>query len=62
MSTPVYQVLFEPDEDNWLVVSVPSVQGCRTCARSVEQGLERIREALTLFVEEPFELEVIEKK
>lgn len=39
-------------EPGWWVVTVPAVRGCRTQARTIEQGLYRIREALALFVDD----------
>jgi predicted RNase H-like HicB family nuclease len=46
-----YVVRFERSEPGWWHVSVPSVPGCHTQARSLQQGRARIREALGLFVE-----------
>lgn len=45
-----FTVVFEKDEDEWWSVSVREVKGCRTQAKTIEQGLRRIREALSLFV------------
>jgi predicted RNase H-like HicB family nuclease len=39
-------VRFEKDEGDWWHISIPELQGVHTCATSIEQGLERIREAL----------------
>jgi predicted RNase H-like HicB family nuclease len=45
-----YVARFERDEDDWWVVHVDGVQGCHTQARTIQQGKERIREALSLFI------------
>jgi predicted RNase H-like HicB family nuclease len=45
-----YVARFERDEDNWWVVDVEGVRGCHTQARTIQQGKERIREALGLFI------------
>jgi predicted RNase H-like HicB family nuclease len=46
-------VRFEAEGDGWLVVSVPELQGCHTQARSIEEGHERIREAIALVLDLP---------
>ncbi len=48
-----YTVRFEPDEDGWLFVSVPELPGCHTQARTIDEGCERIREALALVLDLP---------
>ncbi len=47
-----YRVVYERDEDGWWVASVPSVQGCHTQGRSINEARERIREALGLFIKD----------
>lgn len=47
-----YQVTFERDDSGRWVAEVPSVPGCYTQGRTIEQARERIREALGLFVGE----------
>lgn len=47
-----YVARFERDEDGWWVVSIDGVQGCHTQGRTIEQGTERIREALSLYIGE----------
>jgi predicted RNase H-like HicB family nuclease len=47
-----YTVIYERDEDGWWVASVRGVRGCRTQGRSIAEARRRIREALSLFVEE----------
>lgn len=47
-----FTIVFEQDEDGWWAISVPEVPGCRTQAKTIEQGLRRIKEGLALFVTE----------
>ncbi len=45
-----YQVELERDEEGWWVASVPAVPGAHTQGRSIAQAMNRIREALSLWV------------
>jgi len=45
-----YTVVFEQDESGAWIASVPSVPGCHTYGRSLNEARKRIREALSLFV------------
>lgn len=47
-----YTVRYEQDEAGWWVASVQGVRGCHTQGRSIRQAEERIREALSLFVDD----------
>lgn len=47
---PKYVARFERGKDGWWVVDVDGVQGCHTQARTIAQGKERIREALSLYI------------
>lgn len=44
-------VVIERDEDGFLVASVPSLPRCHTQARSLDELMERVREAIALCVE-----------
>lgn len=44
-------VLVERDRDGSYVASVPSLKGCHTQARSLDELMERIREAAELCLE-----------
>lgn len=46
-----YAVKYERDESGWWIASVPSVKGCHTQGRTIEEARRRIREALGLFVD-----------
>jgi len=45
-----YRVTLERDEDGWWIADVPDVPGCHTQGKTIRQAMERIREALSLFV------------
>jgi predicted RNase H-like HicB family nuclease len=53
---------FERDEDGWWVVDIEGVQGCHTQARTIAQGKERIREALSLYIGESANTVEIEER
>jgi predicted RNase H-like HicB family nuclease len=53
-----YQVELERDEAGWWVASVPSVPGAHTQGRSIEQAMNRIRQALRLWVSDADEAEL----
>jgi predicted RNase H-like HicB family nuclease len=44
-------VLVERDRDGFYVASVPTLKGCHTQARSLDELMERIREAAKLCLE-----------
>lgn len=44
-------VLIEQDEDGWYVATVPDIQGCHTQGKTVQEVLERIKEAIELCLE-----------
>lgn len=43
-----FLVVVERDEAGYLVASVPSLKGCHTQARSLDELVERIKEAIGL--------------
>lgn len=44
-------VIIERDEEGWLVGSIPEIPGCQTQARTLDELMERIREAAELCLE-----------
>jgi predicted RNase H-like HicB family nuclease len=46
-----YHVIIERDSDGFYVASVPALPGCHTQARSLDELSERIKEAITLYLE-----------
>ena len=47
-----FSVIIEQDSDGTYVASVPALRGCHTQGTSLDQVMERIREAVALCVEE----------
>ena len=47
----VYTIIIEKDEDGYFVGSIPSLPGCHTQAKSVDQLIERMEEAIALWLE-----------
>lgn len=46
-----FTVLIEQDEDGIYVVKVPDIVGCYTQGKTVEQAMERIKEAIQVCLE-----------
>jgi predicted RNase H-like HicB family nuclease len=46
-----YVVVIERDEEGWYVGTVPSLQGCHTQAKTLDELTERIKEAILLCLE-----------
>jgi predicted RNase H-like HicB family nuclease len=46
-----FDVVIERDEDGYYVASVPQIHGCHTQARSLDEVMQRIREATELCLE-----------
>ena len=46
-----YDVVVERDVDGFYVASVPALRGCHTQARSLDELMSRIREAIELCLE-----------
>jgi predicted RNase H-like HicB family nuclease len=47
-----FNVVIERDSEGWLIASVPSLQGCHTQARSFDELDIRIRETISLCLED----------
>ena len=52
MAAKSYRVIYERDESGWWVATVPSIPGCLTQGKNLDQARRRIREALSLYVDE----------
>ena len=50
-ATREFNVVVERDEAGWYVASVPALPGCHTQARSLDEVMERVREAVQLCLE-----------
>ena len=46
----VYTIVIEKDEEGWFVGHAPALPGCHTQARSIDQLMERMAEAVTLWL------------
>jgi predicted RNase H-like HicB family nuclease len=46
-----FDVVIERDADGYYVASVPALRGCHTQARSLDELMSRVREAIELCLE-----------
>lgn len=46
-----FDVVIERDSEGYYVASVPALRGCHTQARSLDDLMERVREAIELCLE-----------
>ena len=51
MEMQTFLVLIEQDEDGIYVAKVPDIPGCYTQGKTIEQVMERIREAIQVCLE-----------
>jgi predicted RNase H-like HicB family nuclease len=54
MATPSpreFDVVIEQDSEGYFVATVPALRGCHTQARSLDELMERIKEAIALCLE-----------
>ena len=49
--TKEFDVIVERDAEGFYVASVPALRGCHTQAKSLDELLERVREAIALCLE-----------
>lgn len=47
-----YSVIIERDTDGFYIASVPELSGCHTQARSIDELMVRIKEVISLALEE----------
>jgi predicted RNase H-like HicB family nuclease len=45
-----FNVVIERDEEGWLVATVPALPGCHTQARTQDELLRRVKEAIRLHI------------
>ncbi len=55
-----FSVLVEKDEDGYYVATVPTLPGCHTQARSLDDLLERTKEAIEAYLEAEKDIEIAE--
>ena len=58
MEAKEFTVLIERDEDGYYVGEVIELPGCFTQAKTIEELMKRIREAIALYLEEVGEVEI----
>ncbi len=46
-----FTVVIERDEDGYLIGSVPELEGCHTQARTLDELIKRVKEAISLYLE-----------
>jgi predicted RNase H-like HicB family nuclease len=46
-----FDVIIERDAEGYYVATVPALRGCHTQARSLDELIERVREAIALCLE-----------
>jgi len=46
-----FVVLIEQDPSGWFVAKVPDIQGCYTQGKTVDQALNRVKEAIRVCME-----------
>jgi len=51
MTKEKFSVFIERDEDGFFVASVPQLPGCHTQAKTMDGLLDRVREAIMLYLE-----------
>ena len=47
-----FNVVIERDEEGYYVASVPALAGCHTQARSLDDLIERVREAIAVWLDD----------
>ena len=52
--------MVEKDEDGYLVATVPTLPGCHTQARSMDDLLERVKEAIEAYLEAEKDVDISE--
>jgi len=55
-----FSVLVEKDEDGYYLATVPALPGCHTQARSLDDLLERTKEAIEAYLEAEKDIETAE--
>ena len=56
-----YTVVIEKDEDEWYVSEVVELPGCHTQGKTVDQLLERTKEAIKAYLETNDPVEITEQ-
>jgi len=59
--TKKFTLIIEKDEDGWLVSEVVELPGCHTQAKTMDQLLERTKEAIRAYLAEDENFELSEQ-
>ena len=46
-----FRALFERDEDGWIIVECPALDGCFTQGKDMKEAVEMIKDAMQLMIE-----------
>lgn len=46
-----FTVVIERDEEGWLVATVPSLPGCHTQGTTMDELIDRVREAIAAYLD-----------
>ena len=46
-----YDVIIEQDSEGYFVATVPALTGCHTQAKSLDELMERVKEAVALYLD-----------
>ncbi|MFP4558706.1 MAG: type II toxin-antitoxin system HicB family antitoxin [Archaeoglobaceae archaeon] len=55
-----FNVVIKKDEDGYYVATVPTLPGCHTQAKGIDELINRIREAIELYLEEEKDIDTRE--
>ncbi len=53
-----FSVFIEQDEEGYYIATVPALPGCHTQAKSLDELLKRIKEAIELYLEEETDIDM----
>ena len=56
-----YTIIIEKDEEGWFVSEVVELPGCHTQAKTIDQLIERTKEAIKAYLETEEEPEISEE-
>lgn len=56
-----YNIIIEKDEDGWYVSEVIGLPGCHTQGKTIDQLIERTKEAIKAYIETEEEPEISEE-
>lgn len=51
-----FEVILEPEEDGGYHIFCPALKGCHTCGGTKEEAMEKIKEAIEIWLESAREL------